>query len=146
MLPHPSTLPTVKSQFNSGLELSWDLSICTRIYFSGTAGKVNTGTIITALSSLNLIFTSFFSPVCSAMSWSNTAPYSSWIFCISLMWLATLFIVLMATGRETGDEQKGILTLREEGRGVGSRAEVNQRRAGLSPYHQGDNVPHCPRQ
>lgn len=41
--------------------------------------------------------TSFFSPLCSRMSWSKTAPNSSWIFCISLMWLATLFIAFMAT-------------------------------------------------
>lgn len=61
-----------------------------------------------SFSSLWLSVTSFFSPVCSAMSWSNTAPYSSWIFCISLMWLATLFIVLMATGRET--ERQGVTT------------------------------------
>lgn len=43
------------------------------------------------------MFTSFFSLLCSVMSWSNTAPYSSWIFCISLMWLATLFMALTAT-------------------------------------------------
>lgn len=41
--------------------------------------------------------TSFFSPLCSTMSWSKTAPNSSWIFCISLMWLATLFIAFIAT-------------------------------------------------
>lgn len=44
--------------------------------------------------------TSFFSPLWSTMSWSNTAPNSSWIFCISLMWLATLFIAFMATAQE----------------------------------------------
>lgn len=46
------------------------------------------------------IFTSFFSLLCSVMSWSNTTPYSSWIFCISLMWLATLFMALIATWGE----------------------------------------------
>lgn len=51
--------------------------------------------------------TSFFSPLCSVMSRSNTAPNSSWIFCISLMWLATLFMAFMATA----DEQKTWLAL-----------------------------------
>lgn len=42
-------------------------------------------------------FTSFLTAVCSLMSWSKTAPYSSWSFCISLMWLATLFMAFVAT-------------------------------------------------
>lgn len=45
-------------------------------------------------------FTSFFIAVCSLMSWSKTAPYSSWSFCISLMWLATLFMAFVATKRD----------------------------------------------
>lgn len=44
--------------------------------------------------------TSFFTAVCSLMSWSKTAPYSSWSFCISLMWLATLFMAFVATKRD----------------------------------------------
>lgn len=44
-----------------------------------------------------ITFTSFLTAVCSLMSWSKTAPYSSWSFCISLMWLATLFMAFIAT-------------------------------------------------
>lgn len=43
---HPP-LSEVWIEFNSSLELSWDLSVCARIYFNGTAGKVNTGPTLT---------------------------------------------------------------------------------------------------
>lgn len=52
---------------------------------------------VTPVTSQANAFTSFFTAVCSLMSWSNTAPYSSWSFCISLMWLATLFMAFVAT-------------------------------------------------
>lgn len=74
--------------------------------------------------------TSFFSPLCSIMSWSNTAPNSSWIFCISLMWLATLFIAFMATAYRQWDVIE--LTM------FWTTSNLI-----TSSYRQGGNAPHC---
>lgn len=82
----------------------------------------------------NIVFpTSFFSPLCSVMSWSNTAPNSSWIFCISLIWLATLFIAFMATVHKRHSSFNGIQVI--------YHVTINYVNLITSSYHQGDNAP-----